>query len=209
MSTNISSLDTHVNELIRTIKDAEKLGVNELIKSKVAFQLTKINFGLRLINRIMKLYDLQEKIEDRLLTEDSINDMSVRELLVMSSVNSKRLNDYFGKMDKILGSINLRELEGSLLLINEIDTKQQLTDQTNGGDTSLKTLSLQVLNQMTKMGLGGMKPSDPSDVSDAEFEPVRSTREDDVLDADRIVREIDRVGDVNDRDIEKFLDSED
>lgn len=206
--TNITSLDSHVNELIRTIKDAEKLGVNELIKSKVAFQLTKINFGLRLIDRIMKLYDLQEKIEDRLLTEDSIKDMSVRELLVMSSVNSKRLNDYFGKMDKILGSINLRELEGSLLLINEIDTKQQLTDQTNGGDTSLKTLSLQVLSQITKMGLGKTNPSD--DVSDAEFEHVgRGPSEEDILDADKLVRDIDRVGEPSDRDIEHLLGSED
>lgn len=197
MSTSIRSLDIHVNELISTIKDAQRLGVNELIKAKVAFQLTKINLGLRLITRVMKLYDLQEKIEDKLLTEDTINDMSVRELLVMSSVNSKRMNDYFGKMDKILGSINLRDLEGSLLIINELDAKQQ-AQLSNGSDSGsdLRTLSLGVLEQITKMGALRTGQSVPADRLD----------ESSVIDAESVVRDVERLSEgPSDSELEKSL----
>ena len=101
----------------------------------------------------MKLYDIQEQIEDRMLNEDSIQDLSMRELLVMSSVNSKRLDNYFSKMDKILGSINLRELEGSLLVISEAAHKQEnkaLEDQSES-DQDLKSLSLQLLNTVSQI----------------------------------------------------------
>ena len=152
MST-ITSLDKQVNQLIEDIKSTENLEITDLLKSKVAFQLTKIHFGLRLINRVMKLYDIQEQIEDRMLNEDSIQDLSMRELLVMSSVNSKRLDNYFSKMDKILGSINLRELEGSLLVISEAAHKQEnkaLEDQSES-DQDLKSLSLQLLNTVSQI----------------------------------------------------------
>lgn len=203
MSTSIQSLDLHVNELIASIKDAQKLGVNELIKAKVAFQLTKINLGLRLITRVMKLYDLQEVIEDRLLTKDAISDMSVRELLVMSSVNSKRMNDYFGKMDKILGSINLRDLEGSLLIINELTTKQQAQLGTDPSSTNLTALSLGVLEQITKMGMLRSSVPQPIDNND------RITEES-IIEADTIVRNMDKISDgPDDSDINKLLVDDD
>lgn len=203
MSTSIQSLDLHVNELIASIKDAQKLGVNELIKAKVAFQLTKINLGLRLITRVMKLYDLQEVIEDRLLTEEAIQGMSVRELLVMSSVNSKRMNDYFGKMDKILGSINLRDLEGSLLIINELTTKQQAQLGTDPSSTNLTALSLGVLEQITKMGMLRSPVVHSGSNSD------RITEES-VIEADTIVKNMDKISDgPTDNDIDKLLIDED
>lgn len=135
----ILALDTHINRLIKDISEAQNLSTNELLKSKVSFQLTKINFGLKLIERTMKLFGLQEQIEDRLLTEDSIKDLSIRELLVMSSVNSKRIDNYFSKMDKILGSLNLRDLENSLLMITELDNKRLHQEAGPQSDESKKT----------------------------------------------------------------------
>lgn len=151
MSDIISSLDNQIKKLISEVSSAKDITTNTLLKSRVSLQLTKIEFGLKLIGRVKKLFDLQGEIEDRLLNEDSIKDLSIRELLVMSSVNSKRIDNYFGKMDKILSSLNLRELENSLLMIAELDSKSvrdsnALTDESS---KNLTDLSLKLLKTIT------------------------------------------------------------
>lgn len=151
MSNMIKSLDTQINKLIDDIANAKDITTNVLLKSQVSFQLTKINFGLKIIERVSRLFDIQGQIEDRLLTEESIKDLSIRELLVMSSVNSKRMDNYFTKMDKILGSMNIRGLENSLLMIAELDKKSNAEVQVDDGTKELTNLSLKLLGTITSM----------------------------------------------------------
>lgn len=153
----IDSIDKHVTQLISDISNAVDFQSNDLLKSKVAFQLTKIHLGLMLINRIIKLYSIQEQLEDRVLNEQSIENLSMRELLVMSSYNSKRLDNNYAKMDKILASINLRELEGSLLILAEVAAKERENPETPALDKpdargeSLRTLSLRTLSAISSI----------------------------------------------------------
>lgn len=147
----IESLDRQINKLIDDIGNAKDITTNVLLKSQVSFQLTKINFGLKIIERVSRLFDIQGQIEDRLLTEESIKDLSIRELLVMSSVNSKRMDNYFGKMDKILGSMNIRGLENSLLMIAELDKKSTAEVQVDDGTKELTNLSLKLLSTITNL----------------------------------------------------------
>lgn len=184
MSKKILSLDKQVNQLIDDIRNSDNLEISDLLKAKVSFQLTKINLGLRLITRVLKLYNLQEMIEDRMLNENQIQDLSMRELLVMSSVNSKRLDNYFGKMDKILGSINLRELEGSLLILSEISNKEkvkELADDSTSED--LRSLSLELLSTISKL------PPKFEEIEDIDY-----SEEDD---AEELEKAIDKIGELD------------
>lgn len=169
MSDIIASLDNQIKKLISEVSSAKDITTNTLLKSRVSLQLTKIEFGLKLIGRVKKLFDLQGEIEDRLLNEDSIKDLSIRELLVMSSVNSKRIDNYFGKMDKILSSLNLRELENSLLMIAELDNKavRDVNAVTDESSKNLTDLSLRLLKTITTLQDQSMSSQDDEDIQTA------------------------------------------
>jgi hypothetical protein len=148
---SIISIDKKVDELIDYIRNSNDLRINQLLATKVAFQLSKLSLGLRMIKRTMKLYDNQELIEDRLLDPTQFDQLSVRELLVLSSINSKRMDNYYAKVDKILSSLNLSEVEGTLLTLAESQRIETISSETIEDSNKLRNLSLELLDEFSKM----------------------------------------------------------
>lgn len=223
MAKFIESLDSQINKLIREISQSKDLTTNTLLKSKVSLQLTKIHFGLKIVERLNRLFHIQGEIEDRLLSEDSIKDLSIRELLVMSSVNSKRIDNYFGKMDKILAGLNIRELENSLLMISEMDSKNAnpsagITDESK----NLTNLSMQLLKTITNLQDKSIEDQNSDELtstqlsSDLNNRVINSTREEfilndednDELHAESLVSRLEKVAghDEDEDDIEILRD---
>jgi hypothetical protein len=194
----IDSLELQVNQLIRDVAESKSLEINDLLKSKIAMQLSKVHFGLKMVDRLIKLYDYQELVEDRLFDQTEIENLSVRELLVMQSVVGKRIDNYSSKIDSILAKINLRELEGSLTLISNTSSTKEITED----DKDLRNKSLEVLNLVGKLtnkqnqrnGKDSTNMFD-LDISEAEIVPVEK-----LDNTDEVLRKIDRVGEINDNE---------
>lgn len=191
----IDSIELQVNQLISEIANSKSLEINDLLKSKIAMQLSKIHFGLKMVDRLIKLYEYQESIEDKLFDPNEIENLSVRELLVMQSVAAKRIDNYSNKIDSILGKINIRELEGSLTLISNSTSTKEITED----DKELRNRSLEVLGMVGRLQnkKSERNPFDRTDMfdtaEDAEILPVEK------LDTtDEVLRKIETVGDHND-----------
>ncbi|BES79788.1 hypothetical protein [Yersinia phage vB_Yru_GN1] len=192
----IDSLELQVNQLIRDVAESKSLEINDLLKSKIAMQLSKVHFGLKMVDRLIKLYDYQELVEDRLFDQTEIENLSVRELLVMQSVVGKRIDNYSSKIDSILAKINLRELEGSLTLISNTSSTKEITED----DKDLRNKSLEVLSLVGKLtnkqNSRGKDSTDMfDDISEAEIVPVEK-----LDNTDEVLRKIDRVGEINDNE---------
>lgn len=151
-SINIRSIETMINSLVQDIANNDRLDGTQLIKAKLSFQLTKINLGLKLISKVLFLYEVQEEIEKNLFDKDRIKDLSVRELIVMNSLVSKRFDNYYGKLDGIISRLNLRELEGSLNIIATTKLKSEFDDnKDSGNDNELKFLALKSISEIGKI----------------------------------------------------------
>lgn len=117
----ILSLDKEVDKLISDIRNSKDINNNDMLKTKVAFQLSKVNLGLKLIDRLMTLYVTQEKLEDKLFKQDNIDSLSIKDTIYYSQLVGRKIDNYYNKINQILSSIKIKELEASLLLIKEAD----------------------------------------------------------------------------------------
>ena len=145
----IRSFDNQIKKLLDDIKESQDLDIYTIQKSKLVLTLTNLRLSLKLSERVSKIIDTQIIIEDRLFSEDIINQASLKELAVYNSINNSRLTDYLNKISSIQNSINIKELENMLLIVTENDNKKAI--QGNSGSTNLthiRDLSLKLIKEI-------------------------------------------------------------
>lgn len=167
---NIASIDNTINDLIESIKDSREIKTNDMIKARLSFQLTKVRLGLSMINRIMRLYEIQGKVEEKLFKDEIIETASVRELMVINSLTAKAMDRYYGRMDKILSSLNLKEIETSLLMLaSEMDKGSPSLE--SGYQEEIRPLTIDVLQKLSNLqdiqhGSRVVDPNESTEYSD-------------------------------------------
>ena len=146
----LKGIDNQIKKLLQELKSSENLALTDLEKSYAVFALNKIKLSLIFIDRLEQLVEAQMMIEMKIFDPSLIDQLSLNELLEINKISVARIDNYFEKIDNTLRSVNIAELQNTLLLIAEHSKKAQLVnDPDNEEANSMTQLSIELLKSVT------------------------------------------------------------
>lgn len=146
----IKSLDNQIKQLLKELTESETLSMTDLEKTYVIFSLNKIKLGLIFVSRLEKLIESQILIEDRIFDPKLIDQLSVGEILELNELTISRIDNYYLKINDILRNVDLQELENTILMLTQAESKNSIVEQKEE-DSSIKRISLQILQSVSNI----------------------------------------------------------
>lgn len=142
----IKSLERTLSTLVDNISNAVELNIDDVAKAKLSLQLVKLTVCLRSIQPLIKMYDVQNSIYDRLFS--NLENKSQKELLVLQQIALNRSNDIYNKINNTLASLDLKSIETTLTAINTVSANGIEVDKTK------RLEALELLTKITSLSSG-------------------------------------------------------
>jgi hypothetical protein len=146
----MSSLDLQVDRLLKDIEESKRdLTSDDLLKAKAAFLINKIGIAVKLTRQLERFYEYQDNIDNKLL-EIKPEELSVRELLVMNGIVTKKIDSNYNRINSILAGLKINEIENILMILANLDSKKQAAiGASESGENRL--LAIDLLKHFTEM----------------------------------------------------------
>lgn len=138
----ITSIDNLISRFLDDVKKSSTIDYTSLQKSQAIFMLDRLRLGLMFTDRIGKLLEVQFETESRIFNPTVLDQLGMKEVMVIYGMLNNSINNYYYKINEIMNSIDIKELESMILMITEVDNRNRLASETSQLSTSADTKGL-------------------------------------------------------------------
>jgi len=140
------SIDNAIEGLLQT--DMRQLSPSDLVNSRMALQLSRINLSLRAAQRMLKLLERREAVQDRLYDDELIQNMGFQELMMSDQTLGNTIDAQYKQVTQLCADMRLDELE---VVLSGIAKKVTKTEESELDPVAMRSKCISIAQQLGDM----------------------------------------------------------